>query len=41
MNEPRGPSPGGMLASVGVFVVAVLCCAGPVLLAGGALSGIG
>lgn len=30
-----------MLAAVGVVLVAVLCCAGPVLLAGGTLSGIG
>lgn len=39
MSEPRGPSPAGIFAAVGV--AAVLCCAGPALLAGGALSGIG
>ncbi len=41
MSEPRGPSPAGILAKIGVGVAAVLCCAGPALLAGGALSGIG
>lgn len=41
MSEPRGPSPAGILATLGAVVVAVLCCAGPALLAGGALSGIG
>lgn len=41
MNEPRGPSPTGILATVGVLAAAVLCCAGPALLAGGALSGLG
>lgn len=41
MSEPRGPSPAGILATIGVLAAAVLCCAGPALLAGGALSGIG
>ncbi|PZS27157.1 MAG: hypothetical protein DLM58_19285 [Pseudonocardiales bacterium] len=41
MSEPRGPSPAGIRATIGVGVAAVLCCAGPALFAGGALSGIG
>ncbi|HEU5006829.1 MAG TPA: hypothetical protein VFT67_07650 [Jatrophihabitantaceae bacterium] len=41
MSEPRGPSQAGLLATLGVVVVAVLCCAGPALLAGGALAGLG
>lgn len=41
MSEPRGPSHRGILAALGVGAAAVLCCAGPALLAGGALSGLG
>ena len=41
MSEPRGPSRTGILTTLGVGALAVLCCAGPALLAGGALSGLG
>lgn len=41
MSEPRGPSSAGLFGVLGVALIAVLCCAGPALLAGGALSGIG
>jgi hypothetical protein len=41
MSEPRGPSPAGVLATIGIGAAAVLCCAGPPLLADGALSGLG
>lgn len=41
MSEPRGPSRAGVLATLGAVAVAVLCCAGPALLAGGALAGLG
>jgi len=41
VSEPRGPSRAGILATVGLAAAALLCCAGPALLAGGALSGLG
>lgn len=41
MSEPRKSSSAGIVAMLGVAGLAVLCCAGPVLVAGGALSVIG
>jgi hypothetical protein len=41
VREPRGPSSAGIFRMLGVALLAVLCCAAPALLAGGALSGIG
>ncbi len=41
MSEPRGPSPAGILTTLGVIALGVLCCAGPALLAGGALASLG
>ncbi len=41
MSEPRKSSSAGIVAMLGVAGPAVLCCAGPVLVAGGALSVIG
>ncbi|KUL42561.1 hypothetical protein [Streptomyces regalis] len=48
MTRPPTPPPDnrrgglrGTLATVGVALLAVLCCAGPVLLASGALAGLG
>jgi hypothetical protein len=42
VNEPREPSSSaGIFGTLGVALLAVLCCAAPALLAGGALSGIG
>lgn len=40
MSEPRKSS-AGMFTMLGVALLAVLCCAGPALVAGGALSAIG
>lgn len=41
MSQLRGRSPTGVRATLGVVAVAVLCCAGPALLAGGTLAGLG
>ena len=41
MRRPSGSSPTGPVLAIGVAVVAVVCCAGPALLAGGLLTGIG
>lgn len=41
MSEPRKSSSAGIFAMLGVAGLAVLCCAGPVLVAGGALAVIG
>lgn len=41
MSEPRKSSSAGIFAMLGVAGLAVLCCAGPALVAGGALSVIG
>ncbi len=41
MGEPGKSSSAGIFAMLGVAGLAVLCCAGPALVAGGALSVIG
>ena len=40
-RAPQHDSPGGVLTVVGAGALMVLCCAGPVLLASGALAGLG
>lgn len=40
-SERRGPASAGIVTVIGIGLLAVLCCAGPALLAGGALAGIG
>lgn len=40
-NPPRQPGHGGPLAIAGAVLLMVLCCAGPALLAGGAISLLG
>lgn len=42
MPAPSEPhSPGGMAAAVGAGLLMVLCCAGLLIVAGGAISGLG
>jgi len=40
-RPPQDSSPTGVLAILGAGALMVLCCAGPVLLASGALAGVG
>ncbi|MEW2634327.1 hypothetical protein AB0903_22470 [Streptomyces sp. NPDC048389] len=40
-GNDRPPRPAGALAAVGAGLVMVACCAGPVLLVGGALGALG
>jgi hypothetical protein len=42
VTDPRGRSPAGsLLATVAAVVLALLCCAGPLVLASGAVAGVG
>ncbi|MFJ2582884.1 hypothetical protein [Kitasatospora aureofaciens] len=40
-RSPDGPGPGAVGAGIGLVLLMVLCCAGPALIASGALAGIG
>jgi mercuric ion transport protein len=40
-RDPDSPGPGAVGAGIGVVLLMILCCAGPALLASGALAGLG